>query len=223
MAGRAVPSAIVPTAARECRCRHRRGSRLSPAPAALDSFAPARYATPPAARQRPRPESRICGGKVSLASSPSLSLLRACKWARRAMPAWIDRTNDGLSGMPADGISLPPKKGDFGTSRWGGSKVRLHQPRDWGEGHDRLWHYPPNFQNCPHIFCRVPKFKSPRPVGGPFFPSLSAANFDGDNVCDRGDGGEHSEPYSSRQFDGPTMPYLCRTNLALTQAQALSR
>ena len=46
----------------------------------------------------------------------------------------LDRTNEGLSGMPADGISLPPKKGDFGTSRWGGSKVRLHQPRDWAEG-----------------------------------------------------------------------------------------
>src|SRR5215472_11823731 len=29
----------------------------------------------------------------------------------RAMQAWIDRTNDGLSGMSADGISLPPKKG----------------------------------------------------------------------------------------------------------------
>ena len=27
------------------------------------------------------------------------------------MRAWIDRTNDGLSGMPADGISLPPKGG----------------------------------------------------------------------------------------------------------------
>jgi hypothetical protein len=27
--------------------------------------------------------------------------------------------------MPADGISLPPKR-DFGTSRWGGSKVRLY-------------------------------------------------------------------------------------------------
>ena len=49
----------------------------------------------------------------------------------RAMRAWIDRTNDGLSGMPADGISLPPKRGDFGTSRWAGSKVRLQQPRDW--------------------------------------------------------------------------------------------
>ena len=50
------------------------------------------------------------------------------------MRAWIDRTNDGLSGMPADGISLPPKKGDFGTSRWAGSKVRLHQPRHRAEG-----------------------------------------------------------------------------------------
>jgi hypothetical protein len=36
--------------------------------------------------------------------------------------------------MPADGISLPPKKGDFGTSRWGGSNVNLHQPRDWRKG-----------------------------------------------------------------------------------------
>src|SRR5262245_27108596 len=28
-----------------------------------------------------------------------------------AMRAWIDRTNDGLSGVPADGISLPLKRG----------------------------------------------------------------------------------------------------------------
>src|SRR5947209_14568015 len=35
--------------------------------------------------------------------------------------------------MPADGISLPPKR-DFGTSRWGGSKVRLHQRRHRAEG-----------------------------------------------------------------------------------------
>jgi hypothetical protein len=49
------------------------------------------------------------------------------------MRAWIDRTNDGLSGMPADGISLPPKR-DFGMSLLDGSKVRLHQPGDWAEG-----------------------------------------------------------------------------------------
>src|SRR5262245_25871457 len=35
--------------------------------------------------------------------------------------------------MPADGISLPPKR-DFGTSRWGGSKVRLYQRRHRPEG-----------------------------------------------------------------------------------------
>src|SRR5262249_220976 len=29
----------------------------------------------------------------------------------RAMGAWIDRTNDGLSGMPADGITLPLEGG----------------------------------------------------------------------------------------------------------------
>src|SRR5262249_15091154 len=52
----------------------------------------------------------------------------------RAMRAWIDRTNDGLSGMPADGISLPLKKGGLRHVPLGGSKVRLHQPRDWAEG-----------------------------------------------------------------------------------------
>ena len=56
------------------------------------------------------------------------------------MRAWIDRTNGGLSGMPADGINRPPNEGDFGTSRWGGSNVSLHQPREWAEGGiDSLW------------------------------------------------------------------------------------
>jgi hypothetical protein len=50
------------------------------------------------------------------------------------MRAWIDRTNDGLSGMPADGISLPPKKGTSARPAGLGSKVRLHQLRDWAEG-----------------------------------------------------------------------------------------
>src|SRR5262245_55066424 len=35
--------------------------------------------------------------------------------------------------MPADGISSPPNR-DFGTSRWGGSKVRLYQRRHRPEG-----------------------------------------------------------------------------------------
>src|SRR5215471_6128569 len=51
-----------------------------------------------------------------------------------AMRAWIDRTNDGLSGMPADGISLPLKRGTSARPAGPGSKVRLHQPRDWAEG-----------------------------------------------------------------------------------------
>src|SRR5215831_15604960 len=51
----------------------------------------------------------------------------------RAIQAWIDRTNDGLSGMPADGISLPPKKG-LRHVRCGGSKVKLHQRRHRAEG-----------------------------------------------------------------------------------------
>src|SRR5262252_5334800 len=52
----------------------------------------------------------------------------------RAMRAWIDRTNDGLSGMPADGISLPLKRGTSARPAGPGSKVRLHQLRDWAEG-----------------------------------------------------------------------------------------
>jgi len=39
------------------------------------------------------------------------------------MRAWIDRTNDGLSGIPADGISLPQTKGNFGTSRWAARRL----------------------------------------------------------------------------------------------------
>jgi hypothetical protein len=48
--------------------------------------------------------------------------------------ALIDRTNDGLSGMPADGISLPVKGETSARPAGAGSRVRLHQPRDWAEG-----------------------------------------------------------------------------------------
>ena len=49
------------------------------------------------------------------------------------MRAWIDRTNGGLSEMPADGISLP-QKGDFGTSRWAARKLSYinHAPSRTG-------------------------------------------------------------------------------------------
>src|SRR5262249_59344878 len=54
---------------------------------------------------------KISAGKFHWRLPPSLPLWHARKWARRAMRAWIDRTNDGLRGMPADGISPPPKRG----------------------------------------------------------------------------------------------------------------
>jgi hypothetical protein len=53
--------------------------------------------------------------------------------------------------MPADGISLPPKK-DFGMSRWGGSKVRLHQRRHWAEGGMTACGTPPNQSECGGMF-----------------------------------------------------------------------
>jgi hypothetical protein len=55
------------------------------------------------------------------------------------MRAWIDRTNNGLSGMPADGINLPPKKGDFGTSRGAARRLGYINHATGRKGHDRLW------------------------------------------------------------------------------------
>src|SRR2546426_11069354 len=62
-------------------------------------------------------------------------LLDRLYWARvngrgRAMGAWIDRKCDGLSGCPPK-ASTPAanQRGDFGTSRWAGSKIRLPQRR----------------------------------------------------------------------------------------------
>src|SRR5262245_46714222 len=68
--------------------------------------------------------------------------------ARRAIPAWIDRTNDGLSRMPDDGISLPPKKGGL-SARPAGAARRLayiKHATGW-KGHDRLWHIASN-ESC---------------------------------------------------------------------------
>jgi hypothetical protein len=48
---------------------------------------------------------------------------RAKKGRGSAIRTWIDRTNDGLSGMPADGISLPPKRGT--SARPAGAARRL--------------------------------------------------------------------------------------------------
>jgi hypothetical protein len=54
------------------------------------------------------------GQMQELAAAKFNGVLLPCTCANgreRAMRAWIDRTNDGLSGMPADGIRMPPKKG----------------------------------------------------------------------------------------------------------------
>jgi hypothetical protein len=53
----------------------------------------------------------------------------------RAMRAWIDRTNDGLSGMPADGITLPLKRGT--SARPAAAARRLGYINHWRKGHDR--------------------------------------------------------------------------------------
>jgi len=53
----------------------------------------------------PRPTSEVHNGPNFALSSTRVNR------RGRAMRAWIDRTNDGLSGMPADGISLPLKRG----------------------------------------------------------------------------------------------------------------
>jgi hypothetical protein len=59
--------------------------------------APRRRGLPVEEDSTRRPPDRLYGPRVKVRG--------------RAMRAWIDRTNDGLSGMPADGISLPVKKG----------------------------------------------------------------------------------------------------------------
>ena len=69
-------------------------------PAATDSFPSKRYATASAARQRPQPDGENFGGEVSLASSSLIVLCTRVNGRGRATRAWIDRTNDGLSGCP---------------------------------------------------------------------------------------------------------------------------
>src|SRR5262249_52646203 len=67
---RAARTAIAPSGAWRDRRRRRAQSRRQNAPAATDSFAPERSATRPAARPRPRPGARICGGEFSLRYPP---------------------------------------------------------------------------------------------------------------------------------------------------------
>src|SRR5262249_61695931 len=76
MAGQVVPSAIVPTSAPECRTRHRGESRRSPAPAAMDRFAPLQSTRRPAAWQRLLTDGENFGGEglfLDIPSQPSLT------------------------------------------------------------------------------------------------------------------------------------------------------
>jgi hypothetical protein len=58
------------------------------------------------------------------------------------MRVWIDRTNDGLSGMPADSINRPPKKGGTSARPAGpAGKSGYINPRLGGRGYDRFWHF----------------------------------------------------------------------------------
>src|SRR5262249_24746601 len=72
MAGQDVPAAIVLSAARRCRSRHRLRNPRSGAPAATDRLALSPTAIPPAARPRPRSDAGLVyGGEVSFLNLPS--------------------------------------------------------------------------------------------------------------------------------------------------------
>src|SRR6516225_8097135 len=63
-------AAIDPSSARKCRSPRPGYTRRSSAPAAPDKSAPKRYATRPAARQRPLPDAEIVGEEVSCRLAP---------------------------------------------------------------------------------------------------------------------------------------------------------
>src|SRR5262245_6542113 len=68
MADQAGLTATALLAVQRCRQRRLEQNRQGCAPAAMGKFAPARLATPPAARHRLLRDARICGGKVSCQS-----------------------------------------------------------------------------------------------------------------------------------------------------------
>src|SRR5262245_60957480 len=68
--------------------------------AAPDRFLRLQRARWPVARPCPRPDAENFGGEVSLASSSLIVVCTRVSGRGRATRAWIDRTNDGLSGCP---------------------------------------------------------------------------------------------------------------------------
>jgi uncharacterized protein len=86
----------------------------------------------------------ILGAMYLTGQGVTQNYAEAVKWVRKAAVrlrtchalGLLDRTNDGLSGMPADGISLPPKKGDFGTSRGAARTLGYINGATGRKGHD---------------------------------------------------------------------------------------
>src|SRR5437667_7898402 len=102
-----------------------------------DAHRPGRVGLRPSEARQGRQRGNPCCEMQELAAAQFHGLLLPDRlyWARvngrgRAMEAWIDRKCDGLSGCPPK-ASTPAanQRGDFGTSRWAGSKVRLPQRR----------------------------------------------------------------------------------------------
>src|SRR5262249_18188720 len=68
-----------------CHCPRKPQTARQCAPAATDRFAPMRCATPPAARQPPRPDAENVGGGVSFFNPPfTLHIIRSSRRRRRS-------------------------------------------------------------------------------------------------------------------------------------------
>jgi hypothetical protein len=89
-----------------------------------------------------RPFRAISGCEQSQQGSPYsiTSSASSCNALGTSMPsnlavcALITASRVRRGWMPADGISLPPKR-EFGTSRWAARRLATRR-----KGHDRLWH-----------------------------------------------------------------------------------
>src|SRR5262249_51524524 len=77
------------------------------------------------------PDVRMYGGKNSSRFLPPVFTI--ARTIERRHATRTDSEIESLSEMPADGISLPPKKG-FGTAPVGGSRGRVYKRRHRPEG-----------------------------------------------------------------------------------------
>src|SRR5215467_14150014 len=92
----------------------------------------------------------------------------ARKWAR-ARDGSVDRPHKRWSQWDARRWHHMPLKRGLRQVPLGGSKVRLHRPRDWAEGgHDRLWHFS-DVERCPTLVRKDlgPQSRPKRTLSGP--------------------------------------------------------